>query len=273
MRTFAALLLLLTTFGAFARAPEPAATPWYVHYERGLDFIRDGSGREARAELEAAQKLLTESGLQLPTRPSRYIDYLPDLYLAIACHMSGDRDAARVHLKKAEVDGVAAKSETGAALLVAYQLLINEATPTPRYEAVDTSRETMPDKEFESLQAQVLAESDMRPGAKFADAPWYVHYELGLELEKKGDHARAIVAFVEALHRKPNPARHVRTYGMWLIDYYPYFHIAKNQAALENWAAAADAITISERLQEIPHNVPEAIELERMRIRVTRQLR
>lgn len=268
MRTTVILMMVLAALGLSAQE----TTPWFEHYERGLDFIADGKGKEARAELEAAQALLSEPGLQLPTKLSRYIDYLPNLYLAIACHMSGDKDAAKLYLRKAEVAGVAAKSDAGAALLVAYQMLINEATPLPRYEMFDPSKELLSEDEFEKLKSQVLRASDVGPEMKLADAPWYVHYELALELEKKGDHARAIASFVDALHRKPNPQRHVRTYGMWLMDYYPYFHIAKNQAALENWTAAADAITISERLREIPYEAPEYNELERLRFRVARYL-
>lgn len=270
MRKTMVLLMVLTAFGLSAAEN---ATPWYEHYERGLDLIKEGKGKEARAELEAAQALLTEPGLQVPTKLSRYIDYLPNLYLAIACHMSGDMTAAKSYLRKAEVAGVAAKSEAGGALLVAYQLLINEATPLPRYEMFDPAKEILPDEEFEKLKSQVLRGADVAPGTKIADAPWYVHYELALELERKGDHARAIASFVDALHRKPNPQRHVRTYGMWLMDYYPYFHIAKNQAALENWNGAADAITISERLREIPFDAAEYNELEKLRFMVSRHLR
>lgn len=269
MRKLAILMILL---GAFTLSAEET-TPWFVHYERGLDLIADGKGKEARTELEAAQSALTEPGLQIPTKLSRYIDYLPNLYLAIACHMSGDKDAAKSYLRKAEVAGVAAKSDAGGALLVAYQMLINEATPLPRYEMFDPSKELLPDDEFEKLKSQVLRGADIGPDMKLADAPWYVHYELALELEKKGDHTRAIASFVEALHRKPNPQRHVRTYGMWLMDYYPYFHIAKNQAALENWNAAADAITISERLREVPYEAAEYNELERLRFTVARYLK
>ena len=272
MRNTFIALLLLSTLGVSAQEVSPEPTPWFVHYERGLDLISEGKGVEARSELEAAQATLTEPGLQIPTRLSRYIDYLPNLYLAIACHMSGDKEAAKAYLRAAEVAGVAARSEAGAALLVAYQMLINEATPLPRYEMFDPSKELLSDHEFEKLKAQVMRESDMRGDMKIADAPWYVHYSLALELEKQGDHARAIAAFVEGLHRKPNPERHVRTYGMWLMDYYPYFHIAKNQYELENWNAAADAITISERLREIPYDAAEYNELERIRLTVARHL-
>jgi len=269
MRKTAILLMLLVALGMSAEE----TTPWFVHYEKGLDLIGEGKGKEARVELEAAQAQMTEPGLQVPTRLSRYIDYLPNLYLAIACHMSGDKEAAKSYLRKAEVAGVAAKSDAGGALLVAYQILINEATPLPRYEMFDPSKEVLPDDEFERLKSQVLKGADMGPDMKLGDAPWYVHYELALELEKKGDNARAIASFVDALHRKPNPQRHVRTYGMWLMDYYPYFHIAKNQAALENWNGAADAITISERLREIPFDAPEYNELERLRFTVMRYLK
>ena len=48
-----------------------------------------------------------------------------------------------------------------------------------------------------------------------------------------------------------------RSYGMWLIDYYPYFHIARAHTRLENWQCAKNALDISQRLSEIPTESPE----------------
>lgn len=50
-------------------------------------------------------------------------------------------------------------------------------------------------------------------------------------------------------------------YGMWLIDYYPYFHIARSHVRLANWQCAKNALEISQRLGEIPPNAPELNEL------------
>jgi glucose/arabinose dehydrogenase len=118
------LAILLATAGA--------QSTWYDHYEKGVRLIGDGKGAEARAELEAAVALRGSDGLQVATRQQQYIDYLPHLYLAIASQMSGDVAAARKELARAEDSGVAAKSEVGRPLLVAYQLLLRGAPRTRR---------------------------------------------------------------------------------------------------------------------------------------------
>jgi len=88
-------------------------------------------------------------------------------------------------------------------------------------------------------------------------APWYANYELGLELERKGDYPRALTHFIDAVAHRPNPQKQARMYGMWLIDYYPYFHIARAHTRLENWQCAKNALDISQRLGEIPTAAPE----------------
>src|SRR5437773_12513677 len=101
---------------------------WFEHYERGLRSIQQGDGATARRELEAAYALRTKEQLQVATRPQEYTDYLPHLYLAIANQMAGDIDAARKHLAQAEDSGLAAQSEVGRPLLIAYQLLLRGDT-------------------------------------------------------------------------------------------------------------------------------------------------
>jgi hypothetical protein len=93
------------------------------------------------------------------------------------------------------------------------------------------------------------------------NAPWYANYEIGLELERKGDYPRALTHFIDAVANRPNPQRQARMYGMWLIDYYPYFHIARSHVRLENWQCAKNALDISQRLEEIPTSAPEIDEL------------
>src|SRR5712692_7535082 len=110
-------ILLATLFAANAA--------WYDHYVLGVRLIEQGQAAAARSELETALAEHAKEGLQVPTASQQYIDYLPHLYLAIANQMSGDLEAARKHLARAEDSGVAAKSEVGRPLLVAYELLLH----------------------------------------------------------------------------------------------------------------------------------------------------
>lgn len=255
-------------------AVSASAAEWYQNYEKGVRLIEQGDAAEARAALQAALAQRQAEGLQVPTGPQQYIDYLPHLYLAIAHQMSGDVDAARKELALAETSGMAAKSEVGRPLLVAYQLLLRgDATGKyPRYAVYEKKAPVLSEAEFQMLRNDVLTKCDLPLDTKLSNAPWYANYELGLELERKGDYPRALTHFIDAVAHRPNPARQARMYGMWLIDYYPYFHIARAHTRLENWQCAKNALEISNRLNEIPPNAPEMSEFMSLMQQTERKL-
>lgn len=245
-------------------AASPAfAAEWYEHYERGVRLIEQGQAQAAKEPLEAALAARGAEGVQLATGPQQYMDYLPHLYLAIASQMTGDVDRARRELAQAETSGMAARSEVGRPLLVAYQLLLRgDATgKAPRYTVYDQKPPVLTDAEFQVLRNDVLSKCDLPLDTKLKNAPWYANYELGLQLERKGDYSRALTHFIDAVAHRPNPQKQARMYGMWLIDYYPYLHIARSHVRLENWQCAKNALEISQRIGEIPTSAPEITEL------------
>lgn len=244
-----------------ASTPAMAAT-WYDHYETGVRRVEQGDAAAARAAFEAALAARGEEGLQVATRPGEYLDYLPHLYLAIAHQMSGNVEEARAALARAESSGAAARSEVGRPLLVAYQLLLRGGGTGkgPRYADYEKKPPVLTEQEFNLLRNDVLTRCNLPPDTKPSEAPWYANYELGLQLERKGDYPRALTHFIDAVAQRPNPQKQARMYGMWLIDYYPYFHIARSHIRLENWECAKNALEISDRLGEIPRNAPELTE-------------
>jgi tetratricopeptide (TPR) repeat protein len=239
-----------------------AAGEWFDHYEKGVRLIEQGKAAEARTELEAAVKARATEGVQVPSRPQQYIDYLPHLYLAIANQMAGDVEKAKKELAIAETSGMATKSEVGRPLLVAYQLLLrgDAAGKYPRYAVYEKRIGVLGDDDFTALRNDILTRNNLPLDTKPADSPWYANYEIGLELERKGDYPRALTHFIDAVADRPNPQRQARMYGMWLIDYYPYFHIARAHTRLGNWQSAKNALEISQRLGEIPNGAPELSE-------------
>lgn len=249
MRTLIAALLLL--------ALPASASDWYEHYEKGVRLIEEGQAATARDALEAALAARAKEGVQVPTRQQQYTDYLPHLYLAIASQMTGDLERARKELALAETSGMASKSEVGRPLLIAYQLLLRGASS---YAVYDARPPVLTDAEFQLLRNDVLSKCDLPLDTKLKGAPWYANYELGLALERKGDYPRALTHFIDAVAHRPDPQRRARMYGMWLIDYYPYFHIARSHVRLENWQCAKNALEISQRLAEVPINAPESAE-------------
>jgi tetratricopeptide (TPR) repeat protein len=237
-----------------------ANAAWYDHYVNGVRLIEQGQAAAARTELESALASRKNEGLQVPTARQQYIDYLPHLYLAIANQMAGDVDAARKHLAHAEESGIAKKSEVGRPLLVAYELLLR-GEGKKSYTDYESKAPTLSDAEFNMLRNDVLTRCDLPANLQMSTAPWYANYELGLELERKGDYSRALTHFIDAVAQKPDPKRRARMYGMWLVDYYPYFHIARSHVRLENWQCAKNALDISQKLSEIPQGAPELNEL------------
>ena len=247
-----------------------ATSNWYDHYERGVRLIEKGQGAEARTELQAALAARPKEGLQVAARPQQYIDYLPHLYLAIAHQMSGNVEAARKDLTLAEDGGMARRSEVGRPLLVAYQLLLRGTGPS--YAVYKEAPPVLSEADFNTLRNDVITHCNLPQETKLADLPWYARYELALELERKGDYPRALRQLIDAVAVRPNPQRRARTYGMWLVDYYPYFHIAREHIRLENWECARNAMEISQRLGEIPTDAPEINELMAMQQQAARKL-
>ena len=251
----------------------PSGT-WYEHYDRALRLITEGQGATARDELQAALALRSKEQLRVATERHQYIDYLPHLYLAIASQMTGDINAARKHLAQAEDSGVAAKSEVGRPLLVAYQLLLRGDASgkysRPAYAVYAAKPPVISEAEFMQLREDVLTKCNISPDTK--SAPWYARYELGLELERKGDYSRALGEMIDAVALRPNPQQRARMYGMWLIDYYPYFHIARSHVRLENWQCAKNALDISQKVNEIPPSAPEFREFLALQQETARRL-
>ncbi len=269
-----ALALLLTA--AFAGRAD-GQLPWYAHYVRALALIQSGDAEEARTELERALALRGEPGLRLPTDGVNRVDYLPHLYLAIAAHMSGDADAAREHFKRADGAGVAARSEGGRPLLESYRILLglesgvatgvppDPSDDRPGYAVFEPKATVLPQREFEELGRVVLGRCGLDPRTEFSQAPWYFHYELGLELARRGDPQRAVSALVDATDRRPDPRYGTRIYGMWFLDYQPYIQIAKLHAQLGNWRCASDALKVSEERGELSPGDPKVSELEALK--------
>jgi hypothetical protein len=242
-------------------SPQPGDDSWYTHYERGVELVEAGDGAAAVVELEHALEARPEPALRVATDGPRYIDYLPNLFLAIALHMGGDVDRAKQHLTAAEAAGVAAQSEFGSRLLGAYQLLLGRpavdiAPEVPAglaagYRNFDRKQEVLSEEEFDRVRRGVLNQCALPPHTRDENAPWYFHYEMGVTLVDKGDPQRALDALISATDRRPVSQRNARMYGMWFTNYRPYLEIAQAHVQLGNWSCAFDALSLSRQLDEV----------------------
>ena len=244
----------------FVLTPTVTNAAWWEHYEDGLRELDRGAAAGALQALEAALAERPEPGLKVRTEGLRYVDYTPYIYLAVAAYMTGEVEAARDHLARAEEAGVAARSAEGLRLLEEYRVLLkvestevsaDDAGSRPSYADYDRQPEVLSEDEFLQIRRRVLARCNLDPGIDPGGAPWYFHYELGLELVKHQDPQRAVDALVEAVARRPDSSQAARMYGMWFIDYLPYFEIAKQHTILGNRECALDALSVSEAHGEV----------------------
>lgn len=218
-------------------------------YKKGVALVEVGKPAEARKELERA----------LAQAPAEGADYWPHLYLAIACHMTGDTAAARQHLAATEAAGFAEKSDDGRRLLAAERLLLGESASFRRF---DRRSPRLSEEELARIRREVLSRCKLPADSKASDAPWYFHYELGLSLAEHGDPQRALDALIDSVDRRPEPQRKARLYGMWFLDYLPYIQIAKAHAQLGNKACALDALRLSQEMGEVGPGDRDLLELK-----------
>jgi hypothetical protein len=201
---------------------------WYAHYEAGVRAVEAGDPDAAIQELERALELRAEEGLHIPTHSLQYVDYTPHLFLAIAHQMKGSIVSARAELENAERSGVAEKSEYGRHLLQAQRILLTGLSsrplpPRPMLSEYWSRPALLTEDEFESLKTNILKVCEVDHAPSTAGAPWYSHYQAALEATRKGEPSKALAELLEAIVKRPEPQRRARTYGMWLVDYYPYF--------------------------------------------------
>jgi hypothetical protein len=273
--------LLLSALLAFAG---PETLSWLEPYRAGVRLVEQGKGAEARKALETALRLRPAGGLRVPAGGVDYVDYLPHLYLAIACQMSGDPDAGRGYLMAAEQEGLAEKSEAGRPLLEAQRVLLRALTSKPaagsartpagpRYRDYERKPLVLSERETEDLRAEVLARCQLKPETRPQDAPWYFHYELGRDFYRHGDPQRALDALIEAATLRTEPGHGARIYGMWFMDYLPYLEIARAHARLGNWDCAQNALEFSRQAKEVSEHDKEFAEFRSLALETESHLK
>lgn len=134
----------------------------------------------------------------------------------------------------------------------------------PGYRDFEPQPPVLSDEQLQEVEREVLRRCGLDGATPARQAPWYFHYELGLELARRGDPQRALDALLEATERREASKRGARMYGMWFTDYLPYFQIARLHVVLGNWSCAADALRRSEEEGEVSpetREYPELLEL------------
>ncbi|MEM1412007.1 MAG: hypothetical protein AAGH19_06565 [Pseudomonadota bacterium] len=188
--------------------------------------------------------------------------YLPYAFLAAARYERGDLAGSKSALQEAERQGIAQTTESGRALLSAYGPRITTASsPT---EALSSpivlgygEHIALSELESELLRSRVLKRCALSETLSDNLLPWYFHYLLGLEYRDAGDQERALEAFQLSASLEASSGRKKRLYGMWFVDYLPYFEIAAANANLGRWDEAERALKTSRKEGELKPGTAE----------------
>ena len=71
-------------------------------------------------------------------------------------------------------------------------------------------------------------------------------------MQKHRDWQRALDSMIAALDRRDRPQKFSRIYGMWFIDYFPYYNIGLAHYNLKNWNCAVQSFRLSRMFEDIP---------------------
>lgn len=104
----------------------------------------------------------------------------------------------------------------------------------------------------------------MSAGSLRADR-WYVHYENAERALAEEKWRVAVAELLEAIERKGDSGTRVRSYGMKVVDYFPYLKLGIAYHHLGQEQAALDAFETEERLGVVQSSPEARRELERYR--------
>lgn len=107
-----------------------------------------------------------------------------------------------------------------------------------------------PIRELGNPQSDVLNQAELASRIAANKLPWYYFYEKGVKALKADAASEAITALQMAVLLKPESAREVRMYGMWFVDYLPYFYLSMAFKESGDLDLAGQAIVLSETAGE-----------------------
>ena len=102
------------------------------------------------------------------------------------------------------------------------------------------------------------------PQSAAAD-PWYEHYSNAEQALEDQNWTAAVSEINEALEKKGDSGARVRSYGMNVVSYFPYFRLGVAYYHLSQFDAALQAFETEARLGAIAESERESAELERYR--------
>jgi len=118
----------------------------------------------------------------------------------------------------------------------------------------------------------VVAFAVSAPAAPAAADQWYEHYARAEQALMRSDYATAVAELNQAIARRGDSGARVRTYGMRVVDYFPYLKLGIAYFASGEYEAALRAFDTEEQLGAIQTSESAMGELSRFRRRATQAL-
>ena len=119
------------------------------------------------------------------------------------------------------------------------------------------------DTDVQRIKEEIRTRCNLPP-ADDVTYPWYYHYELGLAMQKHNDWQRALDSLITALDHRDRPQKFTRIYGMWFIDYFPYYNIGLAHYNLKNWKCAVQSFRLSQMFEDIPRDSVQSYRLREL---------
>ena len=235
-----------------------------IHYAGALASFQRG---EFGAAAEAFELAISCD----PLPQVEETEYLPYIHLAAAQFETGQFAAARAALVQSQIYGVAPKTDEGASLLESYGEQIMEVALEPdelqyatKYFNGQNRNYSLSQEEVDKIKSRTLRNCALSSNVRESKLPWYFHYEFGLNLIEAGDSQRALEVLTVGASKRVESGRDSRMYGMWFIDYLPYYQMALAHSKLGNWESAHDAIRTSQNFGEFSPNSPDYEEFTKL---------
>jgi len=238
-----------------------AELPCEKLYTAALDHLSSGDYPHAVTGFQQAIRLSPTPSLEEP-------EYLPYIHLAVASFKAEQFRIARQALIQSQIYGLAARSQVGKQLINTFAANIMtasaRATKVPLQDVAQTGADisrqlafTLSDERVELIRSAVLRRCAVSADVDKNKLPWYFHYEFGVDLMEAGDAQRALDSFILGANIREQSKRRKRMYGMWFINYLPYYQIALAHSRLGEWKSARDAILTSESFGEFSPADPD----------------
>jgi tetratricopeptide (TPR) repeat protein len=250
--------LLIVLFASFAMASQDVPS-WRSNYNKALQLIAQAKYQDGvdYLRMAAADKPISE----ILEDPDGKLEYLPYLQLGICYSQLGKQQLAMEFFDLEDALPAIRQSTEAQALLKEYRSKISTRQPTgtqAQKSIRDYQRKgyLLPDAEVIQMKEDIRKQCKL-PKTDEHQYPWYYHYELGLALQKKSDWQRALDSFINALDDRDRPQKFSRIYGMWFIDYYPYYYIGLAHYNLGNWKCADSSFLLSQMMEDIPRDSDE----------------